>query len=181
MDNIAAFGCMLFEICKPWVNQILSCANQNQQCVNFFPPYANPYIAAIPKCFAKSCWAAAYFYMLITCRTFLVQSGEVTFWGQKKFTHFITGLTGLPPDAISKYVVCPFMYVLSFTCMNSVCTVIYLNELCMCKYMGLTYYCFQVSLPLWWPHCACSAVSLHTGPAASWSCQQQGETPGHQC
>ena len=51
--------------------------------------------------------------------------------------------------AISKYVVCPFMYVLSFTCMNSVCTVIYLNELCMCKYMGLTYYCFQVSLPLW--------------------------------
>ena len=98
MDNITAFGCMLFEMCKPWVNQILSCANQNQQCVNFFPPYANPYIAAIPKCFAKSCWAAAYFYMLITCRTFLVQSGEVTFWGQKKFTHFITGLTGLPPD-----------------------------------------------------------------------------------
>ena len=98
MDNITAFGCMLFERCKPWVNQILSCANQNQQCVNFFPPYANPYIAAIPKCFAKSCWAAAYFYMLITCRTFLVQSGEVTFWGQKKFTQFITGLTGLPPD-----------------------------------------------------------------------------------
>jgi hypothetical protein len=36
--------------------------------------------------------------MVITCRTFLVQSGEVTFWGQKKFTQFITGLTGLPPD-----------------------------------------------------------------------------------
>ena len=36
--------------------------------------------------------------MVITCRTFLVQSGEVTFRGQKKFTQFITGLTGLPPD-----------------------------------------------------------------------------------
>ncbi len=36
--------------------------------------------------------------MLITCSTFLVQSGEVTFWGQKKFTQFITGLTGLLPD-----------------------------------------------------------------------------------
>ena len=38
--------------------------------------------------------------MLITCRTFLVQSGEVTFWGQEKFTQFITGLTGLPPDVL---------------------------------------------------------------------------------
>ena len=55
-----------------------------------------------------------------------------------------------PKDELHQwYVVCPFMYVLSFTCMNSVCTVIYLNELCMCKYMGLTYYCFQVSRPLW--------------------------------
>ena len=96
-------------MCKPWVNQILSCANQNQQCVNFFPPYANPYIAAIPKCFAKSSRDTAYFHVLFTCRTFLVQSGEVTFWGQKKFTHFITGLTGLPPD------VCIWKNVLRYT------------------------------------------------------------------
>jgi hypothetical protein len=57
-----------------------------------------------------------------------------------------------PKDELHQWyvqVVCPFMYVLSFTCMNSVCTVIYLNELCICKYMGLTYYCFQVSRPLW--------------------------------
>ncbi len=31
------------------------------------------------------------------CSTFLVQSGEVTFGGQKKFTQFITVFTGLPP------------------------------------------------------------------------------------
>ena len=96
MDKITEFGCMLFEGCKPGVNQILSCANQNQQCVNFFPPYANPYIAAIPKCFAKSSRDISYFNVLSTCRTFLVQSGEVTFWGKKKF---ITVFTGLPPDA----------------------------------------------------------------------------------
>ena len=42
---------MRFKRCKPWVNQILSCANQNQPCVNFFAPYANPYISAIPQCF----------------------------------------------------------------------------------------------------------------------------------
>ena len=65
------------------------------------------------------------------------------------------------------YVVCPFMYVLSCTCMNSVCTVIYLNELCICKYMVLMYCCIQLSRPFWWPHCACSAVSLYTGSAAS--------------
>ena len=55
-----------------------------------------------------------------------------------------------PKDELHQwYIVCPFMYVLSFTCMNSVCTVIYLNELCKCKYMGLTYCCIQVSRPLW--------------------------------
>ncbi len=36
--------------------------------------------------------------MVITCRTFLVQSGEVTFWGKKKFTQVYTVYTGLPLD-----------------------------------------------------------------------------------
>jgi hypothetical protein len=84
-------------MCKQWVNQILSCANQNQPCVNFFAPYANPYISAIPNCFAKSSRDTSYFNVLIQCRTFLVQSGEVTFGGQKKFSQFITIFTGLPP------------------------------------------------------------------------------------
>ncbi len=42
----------------------------------------------------------SYFHVLITCRTFLVQPGEVNFWGQKKFTHFTTVLAGLPPDEL---------------------------------------------------------------------------------
>ncbi len=40
IDKFTAFGCILFERCKPWVNQILSCANQNQLYVNFFAQYA---------------------------------------------------------------------------------------------------------------------------------------------
>ena len=85
-------------MCKPCVNQILPCANQKQPCVNYFAPYANPQFSAIPTCFAKPSGHTSYFHVLITCRTFPVQSGEVTFWGQKKFTHFITVLPGLPPD-----------------------------------------------------------------------------------
>ena len=85
-------------MCKPCVNQILPCANQKQPCVNCFAPYANPQFSAIPTCFAKPSGHTSYFHVLITCRTFPVQSGEVTFWGQKKFTHFITVLPGLPPD-----------------------------------------------------------------------------------
>ena len=85
-------------MCKPCVNQILPCANQKQPCVNCFAPYANPQFSAIPTCFAKPSGHTSYFHVLITCRTFPVQPGEVTFWGQKKFTHFITVLPGLPPD-----------------------------------------------------------------------------------
>ena len=55
---------------------------------------------------------------------------------------FFELFTSAPKDELHQwYVVC--------TCMNSVCTVIYLNELCICKYMGLTYCCIQVSRPLW--------------------------------
>ncbi len=38
--------------------------------------------------------------MVFTCSTFLVQSGEVPFWGQKKFTQVDTVYTGLPPDGL---------------------------------------------------------------------------------
>jgi hypothetical protein len=48
--------------------------------------------------FAKSSRDTPYFNVLITCRTFLVQSGEVTFWGQNKFAQVYTVYTGLPPD-----------------------------------------------------------------------------------
>ena len=96
--KVIALGTRIFKMCKPCVNQILPCANQNQPCVNFFAPYANPQFSAIPTCFAKPSGHTSYFHVLITCRTFTVQSGEVTFWGQKKFTHFITVLPGLPPD-----------------------------------------------------------------------------------
>ena len=85
-------------MCKPCVNQILPCANQNQPCVNCFAPCANPQFSAIPTCFAKPSGHTSYFHVLITCRTFPVQPGEVTFWDQKKFTHFITVSPGLPPD-----------------------------------------------------------------------------------
>ena len=87
-------------MCKPCVNQILPCANQNQPCVNYFAPYANPQFSAIPTCFAKPSGHTSYFHVLITCRTFPVQPGEVTFWDQKKFTHFITVSPGLPPDVV---------------------------------------------------------------------------------
>ncbi len=40
----------------------------------------------IPKSFAKFRTNTAYFYGVITCPTFLVQSVEVTFSAQKKFT-----------------------------------------------------------------------------------------------
>ena len=36
--------------------------------------------------------------MFITCPTFLVQSGKVTFWGKILFTQVYIVYTGLPPD-----------------------------------------------------------------------------------
>ena len=95
-----ASGSWFFKMCKPCVNQILPCANQKQPCVNCFAPYANPQFSAIPTCFAKPSGHTSYFHVLITCSTFPVQSGEVIFWGQKKFTHFITVLPGLSPDVL---------------------------------------------------------------------------------
>ncbi len=90
---------MIFTICKQCLNQKLSYANQNHPCVNFFHPYANPKISAIPKSFAKSWTITAYFDGVITCPTFLVQSVEVTFSGQKKITRFTLVYTSLHPFA----------------------------------------------------------------------------------
>ena len=101
MDKFTALDRLISAMRKPCVNQVWACANQNQPCVNFFSSYANPEISAIPKYFAKPCWFGAYFDVLIMCHTFRVQSGKVTFWGQKKFTQVYTVYTGLPPDASS--------------------------------------------------------------------------------
>ena len=79
-------------MCKPKICKTISWVNQNEPNVNFLPPYANHKILVIPKSFAKSLSVTAYFYGLITCPTFLVQSVEVTFWGEKKVYMVYTGL-----------------------------------------------------------------------------------------
>ncbi len=66
--------------------------NQNELNVNLSPPYANHKILVIPKSFAKSFRVTSYFYGLITNPTFLVQSVEVTFSGEKKVYMVYTGL-----------------------------------------------------------------------------------------
>ena len=79
-------------MCKPKICKTISGVNQNEPNVNFSPPYANHKILVIPKSFTKSLRVTAYFYGLITCPTFLVQSGEVTFLGEKKVYMVYTGL-----------------------------------------------------------------------------------------
>ena len=79
-------------MCKPKICKTISWVNQNEPNVNFLPPYANHKILVIPKSFTKSLRVTAYFYGLITCPTFLVQSVEVTFWGEKKVYMVYTGL-----------------------------------------------------------------------------------------
>ena len=79
-------------MCKPKICKTIFRVNQNEPNVNFLPPYANHKILVIPKSFTKSLRVTAYFYGLITCPTFLVQSVEVTFWGEKKVYMVYTGL-----------------------------------------------------------------------------------------
>ena len=90
-------------MCKPKICKTISGVNQNEPNVNFSPPYANHKILVIPKSIAKSLRVTAYFYGLITCPTFLVQSVEVTFWGEKKVYMVYTGLHWFTS-------VCPPMY-----------------------------------------------------------------------
>jgi hypothetical protein len=63
-------------MCKP---NIVLCKPQSAVC-NFSAPYANTQFSAIPTCFAKPSGDSSYFHVLITCSTFPVQPGEVTFW-----------------------------------------------------------------------------------------------------
>jgi len=91
-------------MCKPKICKTISGVNQNEPNVNFSPPYANHKILVIPKSFTKSLRVTAYFYGLITCPTFLVQSGEVTFLGEKKVYMVYTGLHRFTS-------VCPPMFV----------------------------------------------------------------------
>ncbi len=79
-------------MCKPKLCKTISSVNQNKPNVNFSPPYANHKILVIPMTFTKSLRVTAYFYGLITCPTFLVHSGEVTFLGEKKVYMVYTGL-----------------------------------------------------------------------------------------
>ena len=90
-------------MCKPNICKTISSVNQNKPNVNFSPPYANHKILVIPKSFTKSLRVTAYFYGLITCPTFLVQSVEVTFLGEKKVYMVYTGLHRFTS-------VCPPMY-----------------------------------------------------------------------
>jgi hypothetical protein len=98
IDKFTALAWMISTMRKQCVNRILTCANQNQQSVNFFSPHANPEISWNPKWFAKPCWTGAYVDVLFMGHTFRVQSGKVTFWGQKKFTQVCTVYMTLPPD-----------------------------------------------------------------------------------
>ena len=98
IDKFTALDRLISAMRKPCVNQVWACANQNQPCVNFFSSYANPEISAIPKYFFMPCWFGAYYDVLIMGHTFRVQSGKVTFLGQKKFAQFTQVYTGLPPD-----------------------------------------------------------------------------------
>ncbi len=78
---ISAVCNFFFNICKP----------RNSEMVF-------PNVSEILKCFAKPCWFAAYVDVLISCRSFLVQSGKFTFGeGQKEFTQVYTVYTDLPP------------------------------------------------------------------------------------
>ena len=79
-------------MCKPKICKTISWVNQNEPNVNFSPPYANHKILVIPKSFTKSLRVTSYFYVLITCPTFLVQSVQVTFLGEKTVYMVYTGL-----------------------------------------------------------------------------------------
>ena len=97
-------------MCKPKICKTISWVNQNEPNVNFLPPYANHKILVIPKSFTKSLRVTAYFYGLITCPTFLVQSVEVTFWGEKKVYMVYTGLHRFtsvcpPMDIVRNYTI----------------------------------------------------------------------------
>ena len=94
-------------MCKPKICKTISWVNHNEPNVNFSPPYANHKILVIPKSFTKSLHVTAYFCGLITCPTFLVQSGEVTFWGEKSLhgLHWFTQVyIRLPPDVLVKQI-----------------------------------------------------------------------------
>ena len=86
-------------MCKQQICKTIFWVNQNEQNVNFSPPYVNHKILVIPKSFIKSLHVTAYFYGLITSPTFLVQSVEVTFSVKKRFTWFTLVYTGLHPFA----------------------------------------------------------------------------------
>ena len=94
-------------MCKPKICKTISWVNQNEPNVNFSPPYANHKILVIPKSFTKSLRVTSYFYVLITCPTFLVQSVQVTFLGEKKVYMVYTGLhrftSVCPPMIIIEY------------------------------------------------------------------------------
>ena len=93
-------------MCKPKICKTISGVNQNEPNVNFSPPYANHKILVIPKSFTKSLRVTAYFYGLITRPTFLVQSVEVTFLGEKKVYMVYTGLhrfTSVCPPMIQHF------------------------------------------------------------------------------
>ena len=101
-------------MCKPKICKTISWVNQNEPNVNFSPPYANHKILVIPKSFTKSLRVTAYFYGLITCPTFLVQSGEVTFLGEKKVYMVYTGLHRFTSVCPPMYT-CIYLYTLVYT------------------------------------------------------------------
>ena len=105
-------------MCKPKISKTISGVNQNEPNVNFSPPYANHKILVIPKSFTKSLRVTAYFYGLITCPTFFVQSVEVTFLGEKKVYMVYTGLHRFTS-------VCPPMLTLLISIAKMVYTRIY--------------------------------------------------------